>query len=182
MRRPTVRRSPTQVAAHFGVNLRTFFAGSRWTGVAARISSTTQRGRRPPARLPCTALDLPNSVQQEPAATEASVRAMDPRDGPNTDCRALQSEAQPQLGVSIAALARAERTAPAVAGVQQNPEAVKHWLATEYPTIQRRARREGAQIFFADRRVCDRNSTADDVGSARATPWSRARAPSWASI
>ena len=33
---------------------------------------------------------------------------------------------------------------------QQNPEAVKHWLATEYPTIQRRARREGATIFFAD--------------------------------
>ncbi len=27
---------------------------------------------------------------------------------------------------------------------------MKHWVATEYPTIPRRARREGATIFFAD--------------------------------
>src|SRR5208282_2078308 len=46
---------------------------------------------------------------------------MDRRDGADTDCRALQSEAEPQLGVSIAASARAERTAPAVAGVSAKP-------------------------------------------------------------
>ncbi len=33
---------------------------------------------------------------------------------------------------------------------QQDPEAVQRWLAKEYPAIQRRAKREGAQIFFAD--------------------------------
>jgi transposase len=52
-------------------------------------------------------------------------------------CRLLH-----QLGLS------AQR--PLWRAYQQNPEVVKRWLATEYPTIQRRARREGAQIFFAD--------------------------------
>ena len=52
-------------------------------------------------------------------------------------CRLLH-----QLGLS------AQR--PLWRAYQQNPEAVKQWLATEYPTIQRRARREGATIFFAD--------------------------------
>ena len=52
-------------------------------------------------------------------------------------CRLLH-----QLGLS------AQR--PLWRAYQQNPEAVKHWLATEYPTIQRRARREGATIFFSD--------------------------------
>ena len=33
---------------------------------------------------------------------------------------------------------------------QQNPAAVQRWLTEEFPDIQRRARREGAQIFFAD--------------------------------
>jgi len=33
---------------------------------------------------------------------------------------------------------------------QQDPAAVTRWLETEYPAIRRRAKREGAQIFFAD--------------------------------
>jgi transposase len=33
---------------------------------------------------------------------------------------------------------------------QQNPEAVQRWLTEDFPKIQRRAKREGAQIFFAD--------------------------------
>ena len=33
---------------------------------------------------------------------------------------------------------------------QQDPEAVKQWLEKDYPAIRRRAKREGAQIFFAD--------------------------------
>ena len=33
---------------------------------------------------------------------------------------------------------------------QQNPETVKRWLETDYPSIRRRAKRAGAQIFFAD--------------------------------
>ena len=52
-------------------------------------------------------------------------------------CRLLH-----QLGLS------AQR--PLWRGNQQNPEAVKQWLETDYPAIRRRAKREGAQIFFAD--------------------------------
>ena len=33
---------------------------------------------------------------------------------------------------------------------QQSPETVKRWLETDYPSIRRRAKRAGAQIFFAD--------------------------------
>jgi transposase len=52
-------------------------------------------------------------------------------------CRLLH-----QLGLS------AQR--PLWRAYQQNPEAVRQWLETDYPAIRRRARREGAQIFFAD--------------------------------
>jgi len=52
-------------------------------------------------------------------------------------CRLLH-----QLGLS------AQR--PLWRAYQQNPAAVKRWLETEYPAIRRRARGEGAQIFFAD--------------------------------
>ena len=33
---------------------------------------------------------------------------------------------------------------------EQDPERVRHWLETEYPRIRRRAKRKGADIFFAD--------------------------------
>lgn len=33
---------------------------------------------------------------------------------------------------------------------QQNPDAVRQWLETDYPALRRRAEREGAQILFAD--------------------------------
>lgn len=33
---------------------------------------------------------------------------------------------------------------------QQNPEAVEHWMNSEYPKIRRQAQREGAEIFFGD--------------------------------
>ena len=52
-------------------------------------------------------------------------------------CRLLH-----QLGLS------AQR--PLWRAYQQNPDAVKRWLAKDYPAIRRRAKREGATIFFAD--------------------------------
>jgi transposase len=52
-------------------------------------------------------------------------------------CRLLD-----QLGLS------AQR--PLWRAYQQNPEAVKRWLEKDYPAIRRRAKREKAQIFFAD--------------------------------
>lgn len=33
---------------------------------------------------------------------------------------------------------------------QQNPEAVDHWMHTEFPKIKRRAARKGAEIYFGD--------------------------------
>ncbi len=33
---------------------------------------------------------------------------------------------------------------------QQNPEAVEHWIHTEFPKIKRLAKRRGAEIFFGD--------------------------------
>ena len=39
---------------------------------------------------------------------------------------------------------------PVRRAVEQAPAAVRQWLAVDYPTIQAKARRVGAQIFFAD--------------------------------
>ena len=47
-----------------------------------------------------------------------------------------------QLGLSV--------QRPLWRAYQQNPEAVKQWLETDYPAIRRRAKRARAQIFFAD--------------------------------
>ena len=33
---------------------------------------------------------------------------------------------------------------------QQNPEAVQHWLKTQFPSIKAQARKEGADIYFGD--------------------------------
>jgi len=52
-------------------------------------------------------------------------------------CRLLH-----QLGLS------AQR--PLWRAYQQDPKAVRQWLEADYPAIRRQARREGAQIFFAD--------------------------------
>jgi Winged helix-turn helix len=57
--------------------------------------------------------------------------------GHSSVCRLLH-----QLGLS------AQR--PLWRAYQQNPDAVKQWLETDYPAIRRRARHAGAQIFFAD--------------------------------
>jgi len=39
---------------------------------------------------------------------------------------------------------------PASRAMQQNPEAVQHWLSQEYPAIKRQAQAETAQIFWGD--------------------------------
>ena len=39
---------------------------------------------------------------------------------------------------------------PLMRAFQQNPSLVEHWLREEYPRIQARAKRIGAEIFFAD--------------------------------
>jgi transposase len=144
--------SPTQVAAALGVNLRTLF---RWLALYRRGGwdqlNAGKRGGRPP-KLDGRALrwiynTLTNKNPQQlkfPFAlwTASMVQSLISeryrvRLSHSSVCRLLH-----QLGLS------AQR--PLWRAYQQNPEAVKRWLATEYPAIQRRARREGAQIFFAD--------------------------------
>lgn len=144
--------SPKQVAAALGVNLRSLF---RWLALYRRGGwdqlDARRRGGRP-SKLDGRALrwiyqTLSSKNPQQlkfPFAlwTAAMVQTLiaeryKVKLSHSSVCRLLH-----QLGLS------AQR--PLWRAYQQDPEAVKHWLATEYPTIQRRARREGAQIFFAD--------------------------------
>ena len=143
---------PAHVAAVLGVNVRTVF---RWLAQYRRGGwgklDARKRGGRPP-KLDGSALKwiyqtIANKNPQQlqfPFAlwTAAMVQSLiadqfDVHLSHSSVCRLLN-----QLGLT------AQR--PLWRAYQQDPVAVTHWLETEYPTIQRRARREGAQIFFAD--------------------------------
>src|SRR5260370_19554692 len=144
--------SPTRVAAALGVNLRTLF---RWLALYRRGGwdrlDARKGGGRPP-KLDGRAVrwiysTLTNKSPQQlkfPFAlwTAAMVQALiaeryKVRLSHSSVCRLLH-----QLGLS------AQR--PLWRAYQQNPAAVTQWLESEYPAIRRRARRDGAQIFFAD--------------------------------
>ncbi len=144
--------SPTRVAAALGVNLRSLF---RWLALYRRGGwdrlDARKRGGRPPKldghalRWIYNTLTSKNPQQMKfPFAlwTAAMVQTLiaerhKVRLSHSSVCRLLH-----QLGLS------AQR--PLWRAYQQNPEAVRRWLETEYPAIRCRARREGAQIFFAD--------------------------------
>lgn len=144
--------SPRQVAAALGVNLRTLFRWlslyrhGGWDQLGAR-----KRGGRPrkldgralrwiyntvtgknPLQLKFAFALWTAAMVQELILDRYAVRLSH-----SSVCRLLH-----QLGLS------AQR--PLWRAYQQNPEVVRRWLAQEYPAIQRRARRDGAQIFFAD--------------------------------
>jgi len=144
--------TPTRVAAALGVNLRSVF---RWLAQYRRGGwdrlDARKRGGRPP-KLDGRALRwIYNTVANKnlqqlkfPFAlwTAAMVQTLiaeryNVQLSHSSVCRLLD-----QLGLS------AQR--PLWRAYQQNPEAVKRWLEKDYPAIRRRARREGAQIFFAD--------------------------------
>jgi transposase len=140
--------SPSLVATALGVDLRTLF---RWLSLYRRggwhqLDERKRDGR--PAKLDGAALRwIYNTLTNEnplqlkfPFAlwTAAMVQTLiaeryKVKLSHSSVCRLLH-----QLGLT------AQRP------YQQNPEAVKQWLETNYPAIRRRARREGAQIFFAD--------------------------------
>ena len=144
--------SPTLVAAALGVNPRSLF---RWLALYRRggwdCLDARKRGGRPP-KLDGGALrwiynTLTNKSPQQlkfPFAlwTAAMVQTLiaeryKVRLSHSSVCRLLH-----QLGLS------AQR--PLWRAYQQNPAAVTQRLESEYPAIRRRARRDGAQIFFAD--------------------------------
>src|SRR6266702_168222 len=89
-----------------------------WMGSVGRAQAWWASAQ---ARWPRAALDLQHPDQQEPATAEVSVRPVDRSNGADTDRRALPGAAEPQFGVPIAASARPERTASAVAGVSTEP-------------------------------------------------------------
>lgn len=144
--------SPDSVAAALGVNLRTVF---RWLaqyrhGGWGKLDAH-KRGGRPPkldggalrwvyktvADKTPLQLNFPFALW---TAAMVQVLILD-RYGVRLS-RSSVSRLLNQLGLS------AQR--PLWRAYQQNPAAVQRWLTEEFPDIQRRARREGAQIFFAD--------------------------------
>ena len=146
--------SPPLVATALGVNVRTLF---RWLSLYRRGGwhqlDARKRGGRP-AKLDSSALRwVYNTVANNTNTTgvggvnvalwtAAMVQTLiaeryKVKLSHSSVCRLLH-----QLGLS------AQR--PLWRAYQQNPEAVKQWLEKDYPAIRRRAKREGAQIFFAD--------------------------------
>ena len=152
MRCRSLGRSPAAVAVALGVNLRSVF---RWLAEYRRGGwgqlEARKRGGRPPKldgkalRWIYNAVANKNPQQfQFPFAlwTAAMVQTLigerfEVQLSHSSVCRLLD-----QLGLS------AQR--PLWRAYQQNPEAVKRWLEKDYPAIRRRAKREKAQIFFAD--------------------------------
>lgn len=144
--------NPASVAAALGVNLRTLF---RWLalyrqGGWGKLDARKRGGR--PRKLDGRALRwIYNTVVGKsplqlnfPFAlwTAAMVQTLIFERYRVRLSRSSVSRLLHQLGLS------AQR--PLWRAYQQNPEAVRRWVAEAYPSIQRRAKREGAQIFFAD--------------------------------
>ena len=144
--------SPASVAAAFGVNERTVY---RWlaayrTGGWGELDARKRGGR--PRKLDGRAMKwiYETIAKKSPLQlkfpfalwTAAMVQRLiksrfSVKLSHSSVCRLLN-----QLGLS------AQR--PLWRAYQQNPEAVERWKSEEYPRIRRRARRVGAQIFFAD--------------------------------
>jgi len=144
--------SPESVAAALGVNLRTVF---RWLaqyrqGGWGKLDAS-KRGGRPPKLdgsamrwIYKTVMDKTPLQLNFPFAlwTAVMVQALIVNRFGVHLSRSSVSRLLHQLGLS------AQR--PLWRAYQQNPEAVQRWLTEDFPKIQRRAKREGAQIFFAD--------------------------------
>ena len=160
--------SPTQVAATLGVNLRTLF---RWLALYPRGGwdqlDARKRGGRPPKlddralRWIYRTLSSKNPQQLNfPFAlwTAAMVQTLiaeryNVKLSHSSVCRLLH-----QLGLS---------PAPALAGVSAKPRGGEHWLTTEYPTIERRARREGAKSSSPTRPASIGLPQRNNLGSER---------------
>jgi transposase len=144
--------SPERVAAALGVNLRTVF---RWLALYRRGGwgqlDAAKRGGRPPkldghamnwvyrtvADKNPQQLNFPFALWTAEMVQSLIAQRFNVKLSHSSVCRLLN-----QLGLS------AQR--PLWRAYQQDPDAVKQWLEKDYPAIRRRAKREGAHIFFAD--------------------------------
>lgn len=144
--------SPASVAAALGVNERTVY---RWlaayrTGGWGELDARKRGGR--PRKLDGQAmkwiyetiaaksplqLKFPFALWTAAMVQQLIKSRFSVKLSHSSVCRLLN-----QLGL------RAQR--PLWRAYQQDPEAVERWKNEEYPRIRRRARRLGAQIFFAD--------------------------------
>jgi transposase len=144
--------TPEHVAAAMGVNLRTLY---RWLALYRRGGwghlDARKRGGRPP-KLDGSALrwiyrtvadknplqlNFPFALWTAEMVQALIVERFKVKLSHSSVCRLMN-----QIGLT------AQR--PLWRAYQQDPEAVKQWLEKDYPAIRRRAKREGAQIFFAD--------------------------------
>lgn len=143
---------PASVAAAFGVNERTLY---RWLatyrqGGWGRLDAR-KRGGRPP-KLNAAAmrwiyetvatksplqLKFPFALWTAAMVQKLIHSQLSIKLSHSSVCRLLN-----QLGLS------AQR--PLWRAYQQDPQAVERWQREQYPRIRQRARRRGAQIFFAD--------------------------------
>ena len=144
--------SPEHVAAALGVNLRTVF---RWLALYRRggwgALDAAKRGGRPPkldgramrwiyrtvADKNPQQLNFPFALWTAAMVQSLIAERFGIKLSHSSVCRLLN-----QLGLT------AQR--PLWRAYQQDPKAVQQWLDKDYPAIRRRAKREGAQIFFAD--------------------------------
>lgn len=144
--------SPASVAAAFGVNERTVY---RWLAAYRKGGwgelDARKRGGRPRkldgramkwiyetiAKKSPLQLKFPFALWTAAMVQQLIKSRFSVKLSHSSVCRLLN-----QLGLS------AQR--PLWRAYQQNPEAVERWKSEEYPRIRRRARRLGAQIFFAD--------------------------------
>jgi transposase len=144
--------SPQSVAAALGVHIRTVF---RWLAEYRRSGwgglDASKRGGRSPKLdgralkwIYRTVVDKNPMQLNFPFAlwTAAMVQALIFNRYGVSLGRSSVSRLLHQLGLT------AQR--PLWRAYQQNPEAVQEWLTKTYPAIQRRAKRENAEIFFAD--------------------------------
>jgi transposase len=144
--------SPDSVAAALGVNLRTVY---RWLaqyrqGGWGKLDAHKRGGRPPKLDGRAVRWIYKTVVDKTPlqlnfpfalwTAAMLQVLILD-RYGVRLS-RSSVSRLLHQLGLS------AQR--PLWRAYQQNPEAVQRWMTKDFPAIRRRAKREGAQIFFAD--------------------------------
>ncbi|MDE2465013.1 MAG: IS630 family transposase, partial [Alphaproteobacteria bacterium] len=143
---------PTQVAAALGVNPRTLF---RWLSLYRRGGwgqlDAHKRGGRPPkldgpalrwiystvANKTPLQLKFPFALWTAEMVQAVIAERFKVTLSHSSVCRLLH-----QLGLT------AQR--PLWRAYQQDPDAVTRWLEKDYPAIRRRAKREGAQIFFVD--------------------------------